>query len=75
MTTKKWEITGFVGISVVAALVVYFTTLFICSWILMVLLGALHSYFSTIPALGYWPTFFITWLLFFIAGIFKSSSA
>lgn len=75
MTTKKWEVTGFVGGAVLFGIFVYFSALFLSAWLLMLIIGALHSYFPSIPAVGFWPMFFITWLLFLVAGIFKSSGS
>lgn len=63
-----------VGVVLFTALV-YFSALFFSSWLLMLVIGALHSYFPKVPALGYWPVFFITWFLFLIAGIFRSSKS
>jgi hypothetical protein len=46
-------------------------SLFFVPWLLMLALGALHSYFPEVPALGFWPCFFITFILGVIASIFR----
>jgi heme/copper-type cytochrome/quinol oxidase subunit 1 len=43
------------------------------AWIVMLILGALHTYFDSIPALGFWPVFFIMWLLNIIGGLFRGN--
>lgn len=37
--------------------------LFFDAWIVMLLLGTLHGYDRSIPGFGYWPSFFIAWVL------------
>jgi hypothetical protein len=44
------------------------------AWIVMLLVGALSSYLDAVPALGFWPVFFIVCLLNVVAGIFRGGS-
>lgn len=47
-------------------------SLFLTSWILMLLLGAVHSFAEWVPALGYWQTVLVVLLVQIVAGIIKS---
>ena len=49
--------TIFVGGFLVGAVFVFFFTA-ILSWPVMLLIGAAHSHYAGIPALGFWATFF-----------------
>ena len=44
---------------------------FFNAWLLMLLLGAVHSGWASVPALSYWTSVLVTLLLAFIGGYFK----
>jgi heme/copper-type cytochrome/quinol oxidase subunit 1 len=41
------------------------------AWIGMLLLGALHSVWPAIPALGFWVTFLVTFSITFFGGLLR----
>lgn len=43
----------------------------ISTWILMLVLGGVHSFIPAIPALGFWQTFLVSVLINIIANKFK----
>lgn len=58
----------------VGVLLAAFVSVAITGWALMLLLGVVHSYERSVPAVAYWPSVGITALLNLVMGIFKRGS-
>lgn len=56
---------------IAAALALAFLFALAEAWILMLILGALHTSFPGVPALGFWPTFPVLLLLNIIGSAFR----
>jgi heme/copper-type cytochrome/quinol oxidase subunit 1 len=62
-----------VGI-ILLILALWFAFAALQAWIVMLIIGALSSYFESIPALGFWPVFLIMWLLNIVGALFRGNS-
>lgn len=58
-------------IALLAGLVLALAYGLIEAWLLMLALGALHSYFPDVPALGFWPVFWALVAINIIAAVVK----
>lgn len=47
----------------------------VSSWVIMLLLGVIHSGLPAVPALGYWVTFAVVGVISILASFFKSASS
>jgi hypothetical protein len=62
----------FLGLAVSTAIFLSIVSLAFTSWILMLLLGAVHSFVEWVPALGYGQTVLVVLLIQIIAAVIKS---
>lgn len=62
--------TGAIGI--VLFLLFAAASLAVAPWVLMLLIGAIHSGVASVPALGFGTVFAIYFTLFLLANLFKS---
>lgn len=75
MKAKEVTYTGAAAMGIILAVIaLWFVFAALQAWVVMLILGALHTYFEGIPALGFWPVFFIMWLVNIIGAIFRGSS-
>ena len=69
---KEIKLTGkAAALFLVAALLIMFVNDLILGWILMLVLGAIHSQNDSVPAYSYWVCFLISVGVSFVAGLFK----
>lgn len=57
--------------SILAVLIAVIIVSPISTWVLMLVLGGVHSFIPVIPALGFWQTFLVSVLFNIIANKFK----
>lgn len=73
--SKTFKFTGPALLVIPAFLILLAGVFLLGGWVLMILLGLLHSFvWAAIPALGFWPSVVVYAALSFIAGLFKRSN-